>query len=277
MLRVYSDNYILIGADLAWYQQLFHSIEHRFAIELGIQEDGAEPAIIESAPKELDPSQRKHAKEVLQRLEKTCREVNLTVSAELAKAAAKDLPKTSREFHALIRAVVTELKAQLFLYVPTHLAKYHELMLQESITNAFPKASKEIVSAGNCLTAGLFTACVFHSMRAAEIGVRVLGDTLGVSFPNHPIELAEWQNILDQADSKIIAMKQMPKGTYKDEELAFYSQAAVQFRYFKDAWRVRVAHARESYEENQAIRVFSHTLEFFETLANRLKEPMASV
>jgi hypothetical protein len=114
-------------------------------------------------------------------------------------------------------------------------------------------------------------------MRAAEIGVRVLGNELGVTFPDKPIELAEWQNILDQADSKIVAMKQLPRGTYKDEELNFYSQAAVQFRYFKDAWRVRVAHARDTYEELPATRVFNHTHEFFETLATRLKEPKPSV
>jgi hypothetical protein len=109
-------------------------------------------------------------------------------------------------------------------------------------------------------------------MRAAEIGMRALGATLAVSFPDKPLELAEWQNILDQADSKILAMQRLPKGTHKDEELKFYSQAAVQFRYFKDAWRVRVAHARETYDETAATRVFNHTLEFFEILATRLKE-----
>jgi hypothetical protein len=96
-------------------------------------------------------------------------------------------------------------------------------------------------------------------------------------FPDKPLELAEWQNILDQCDSKILAMKVLPRGTHKDEELHFHSQAAVQFRYFKDAWRVRVAHARETYEEAPAIRVFTHTLEFFETLSERLKEPKPPV
>ena len=109
-------------------------------------------------------------------------------------------------------------------------------------------------------------------MRAAEIGVRVLAKELKVSFPDKPLELAEWQNILDQADSKIIDMKALPRGTFKDEQVNFYSQAAVQFRYFKDAWRVRVAHARETYEESPALKVFNHTQEFFETLATRLKE-----
>jgi cytochrome P450 len=145
-------------------------------------------------------------------------------------------------------------------------------VLPSIVTVAFPLAAKELVSAGNAFAAGLPTSCVFHSMRAAEIGVRVLAKALGVTFPDKPIELAEWQNILDQADSKIVAKKNLPRGSAKDEELNFYSQAAVQFRYFKDAWRIRVAHARETYEDYQARRIFDHTLEFFETLSARLKE-----
>jgi len=33
-----------------------------------------------------------------------------------------------------------------------------------------------------------------------------------------------------------------------------------------------LTHARETYEESPALKVFNHTLEFFETLASRLKE-----
>ena len=57
-------------------------------------------------------------------------------------------------------------------------------------------------------------------------------------------------------------MKNLPRSTHKDELVNFYSQVAVQFRYFKDSWRVRVAHARETYEELSALKVFNHTLEF---------------
>jgi hypothetical protein len=70
-------------------------------------------------------------------------------------------------------------------------------------------------------------------------------------------------------------MKNLARGTFKDADLNFYSQAAVQFRYFKDAWRVRVAHARETYDETQSLKVFNHTLEFFETISTRLKEVAA--
>jgi hypothetical protein len=109
-------------------------------------------------------------------------------------------------------------------------------------------------------------------MRAAEIGVRVLGRAVEVSFPDKPLELAEIQQILVQVESKIRKMQDQPKSQTKDEQLNFYSEAAVQFRYFKDAWRLRVAHARETYEEPEARRVLDHCIDFFMTLAPLLEE-----
>jgi hypothetical protein len=211
------------------------------------------------------------------RLRRMCIELDLKVSNNLLMLYEHEIPETERELDILIHAVKSELRSIEFLFVPSDRAKYYDLILQSTVTTAFPTASQELVSAGKSYATALYTACVFHSMRAAEIGVRVLGKELGVSFPDKPLELAEWQNILDQADSKIAAMKSLRRGTQKDEELHFYSQAAVQFRYFKDAWRVRVAHARETYEERPALQVFNHTLEFFDSLSARLKERHAPV
>jgi hypothetical protein len=46
----------------------------------------------------------------------------------------------------------------------------------------------------------------------------------------------------------------------------------MQFRYFKDGWRIRVAHTRESYDEGQAKTALDHSVSFFATLAKRFKE-----
>jgi hypothetical protein len=272
MLRVYAQDYLRIGARIIALQNVFEKIAHR--VELSDPGDAESPPAIlfETAPKGMSQEDQKFAKTTLADLEKLSIALNLQVSSALVNEAIKDPPKTPRELDLLALAFSSELKAQTFLFVPPHLAKYYDLTLGDGITTNFPTASKEIVESGNSLAAGLYTACVFHAMRAAEIGMRALGAALAVSFPDKPLELAEWQNILDQADSKIIAMQKLAKGVHKDEELNFYSQAAVQFRYFKDAWRVRVAHARETYEETKATRVFNHTLEFFEILASRLKE-----
>jgi hypothetical protein len=260
MLRIYAQDYIELGARTEAARIVFIVNENQGGVP---QQEFSEEA-------------KTGLKGDLEAMLRHCKQLDLPISVELISRRIDDLPGTRREFEVLLETLNTEIKSKLFLFVPQHRAKYYELVLQSTITNAFPTASKEIVAAGNCLAAGFYTAAVFHSMRAAEIGMRVLGHELGVSFPDKPLELAEWQNILDQADSKIVAMKSLPRGTHKDEELKFYSQAAVQFRYFKDAWRVHVAHARETYEESLALKVFNHTVEFFDTLATRLKEPKPS-
>ncbi|WP_439397663.1 hypothetical protein ACRQ5Q_10960 [Bradyrhizobium sp. PMVTL-01] len=272
MLRIHAYDYVFFGTDLVWLREKLEAIEHRWSMTTP-GEDGTATTLLETAPEALSAEQQEFSRQAFETLGKRCREVGLPVTAALAERAIEIPPKTAAEIDALIAAFAAELKSLLFLFVPNHLAKFYELTLQNEIAMAFPHASKEIVAAGNCLASGLFTASVFHSMRAAEIGVRVLGAELGVSFPDKPLELAEWQQILDQSESKIKAMKALQPKQRRDEELNFYSQAAVQFTYFKDAWRVRVAHARETYDENPATRVLNHTIEFFEVLSTRLKEP----
>jgi hypothetical protein len=52
--------------------------------------------------------------------------------------------------------------------------------------------------------------------------------------------------VIDRIEAKIREReKALKRGQEKDATLKFYSQAAVQFRYFKDAWRNHVAHLRE--------------------------------
>jgi len=201
-------------------------------------------------------------------------EAPLPVSYELIKTRIATLPKTSGEFDVLLDAVKAEMQAILFLRVPSDRATYyeHKGILKPSAREGFPTAYIELQKAGNAYALGLYTASVFHCSRAAEIGVRALATKLGVKFP-YPLELADWQNMLDQIASKIKAMGPKPKSKKKDADLKFYSEAGAQFGYFKDAWRVRVSHARENYEQDHALRILNHTCEFFEGLSERLSEP----
>jgi hypothetical protein len=84
--------------------------------------------------------------------------------------------------------------------------------------------------------AGLHTACVFHAMRAAEIGVRALGTDLNIKIKNgKPIELAEWREILDGIATAVQDIENLPNSTpSKDADLGFYSEASAQFRSFKN-------------------------------------------
>lgn len=213
-------------------------------------------------------------RELLTRIADICQSLELPLSRSQMLRAADDLPQTSREAELLFGVLRDELKSVTAFFVPSLRAKYYERddLNSEAVRTAFPIANSEMRRAANCIAAGYGTAAVFHAMRAAEIGVQSLAIELGVSF-SFPVQLAEWGNLLDQIDKKIADMKQLPRGTKKDEDLKFFSEAAVQLRYFKDAWRIRVAHARESYDEAQALSVFQHTQALFESLATRVKEP----
>jgi hypothetical protein len=260
MLRVYADKYLDIGMRI---HDAFRGLFFR------------DPDPAKGRPGEpFTQVEKERLKQDLVVMRNLCSDLSRPVSSELINSRLRNLPRTSSEFELLVGAIQSELKTRLFLYVPPHVADYYEsdTLISNDAKTAFPSAYEELRNAGNALAADLNTACVFHSMRATEIGVRALGNALRVSFPTHPIDLAEWHNILDQADSKITAMKNLPKSTHKDEELRFYSEAAVQFRFFKDAWRVRVAHARAIFSESRAKEVLDHTRSFFGVIATRLSE-----
>ena len=263
MLQINPSGYLAFGSSLEaiklrWW--LFES-----AGVSGKQMPGADC----DSPAELATA----TKETLENLSALASEFDLPVTKDMLQ---KELGKTDSGWERLsmfIEVAKSELKSKLFLFVPSHAAIYYEYdgMLSAKAKGAFNMSYGEIRVAGNCFALSLHTACVFHSMRAAEIGVRTLGKDLGVSFP-FPIELADWHNVLDQIDGKISAMKNLPRGQAKDDDLRFYSTAAAQFRYFKDAWRVRVAHARATYGEDEAKKVLDHTRDFFESLSERLTE-----
>ena len=111
-------------------------------------------------------------------------------------------------------------------------------------------------------------------MRAAEIGIRALAQSLNLTLKgNKPLELAEWREVLDGLSTAVLSIENKPNSTPgKDEDLLFYSEAAAQFRFFKNGWRVRVAHARASYTEPQAKEIIDHVPSFFDVLSRRLKE-----
>jgi len=178
------------------------------------------------------------------------------------------------DYHELTWRIQDEMAKILVMRIEKDRADYFDkvqLFGPEVATN-FPSANYDIEEAGNCYATDRNTACVFHSMRVLEIGLRVLANDLQVTFPT-PIELENWNTIIEKIESTIRDReKQLPKGMQKSEEMQFYSEAAKEFRYFKDAWRNHVAHSREKYGETEAYRVLCHVRDFMQHLASKLKE-----
>lgn len=263
MLKEYAEKYIQLGAKIADARALFSP-----GIALQIEGEW-----IGGNPEEDKQELAKQLGEVLTELRELCERLDLPVSAALIESQVDAPPQTDGELDLLIRAVITELKTRLFLFVPPHAAKFYEWdeIVSDAVKLAFPSCSAEIRLAGSSFAASLYTACIFHAMRAAEIGVRALATDLQIQFP-HPLKLTEWGAIQDKIDTAVKAIKQQPRTTKRDDDQRFYSEAAAQLRYFKDGWRLRAAHARETFTEQQAATVIEHVREFFETVAVRLSE-----
>jgi hypothetical protein len=131
----------------------------------------------------------------------------------------------------------------------------------------FPSARADVLAVVDCWALGHGTASVFHSMRVLEYGLAAFAHDL-----DEQVGVENWHTVLDKIESKIAAFRNSPRGEQKTARLAFLSQAANEFRYFKDAWRNHVSHNRASYDAHQARSVMEHVRAFMNHLASQLSE-----
>ncbi len=234
--------------------------------------DEADPEGADKAQTELEV--RRH----LKRLWKLCGEMQMPISVELLEQGDGNPPQSARELELIRAAIFAEIKSKALFFMPDHRAAFYEKadLLSDEARDAFPSASAELREAANSFACDLNTASVMHAMRAAEIGARAMAAELGCEFPSG-IEHQDLHPILEQCESKIKAMKDRPRGPEKAADQEFYSTAASNFRYFKDGYRVRSAHARATFTETEARSILQHTLEFFEVIAKRFTEASAAI
>lgn len=166
-----------------------------------------------------------------------------------------------------------------FGFIPREHAPYfqQDALFGTEVNESFPSAAEDIKEAGNCYAHGLYTACVFHLMRAVEVGARRMVGALKagkyLNPPNRPVELCTWDDLLKALDKGVA---DLAAGTRTDPRkkatYEFYHHAVGQFRNFKDAWRNNVSHKRETYQPGKTKDIMDNTRQFMRHLASRLKE-----
>ncbi|MGO9602521.1 MAG: hypothetical protein ACLQAT_03795 [Candidatus Binataceae bacterium] len=185
------------------------------------------------------------------------------------------------EIEILEQSLIDDLKKQrIFLPDREKFLKYYNKSYGDEVDNAFPQAVPEIRSAANCYVYDEPTASVFHSMRAAEYGLRALARR--VLGSRTKFEKLEWGPIIRDLGSKIEAMnaprtpgtpKTKPKRN-RQKLLDFYSDARAQCVYFKGI-RDAAMHTRANYEGTDALKALIHVEEFMALLAkNGLRFPV---
>lgn len=186
------------------------------------------------------------------------------------KQSPQTWPELNTRSRALRDVIETELKGHLYYQYPKDKAQKLRAWKIDwyKAFAAFPDIEKEVFSAIDCYAMEQNTAAVFHSMRVAEHGLRVLAHERKIKLPkNKPLEWATWQEIIKALDDEIKVIASKKAGNAKDAALAFYSGARADLNGFKDEYRNLVMHVRAIYDEFQALRALTNVHAFMERLS----------
>jgi hypothetical protein len=185
------------------------------------------------------------------------------------KDASFDTERLCHHMEAVYATMKAELGSVLLKVIPRERARYSnsEWIKDSVIQPAFPTSFKEMDRAGISYALGQSTASVFHSMRALEPALSALAAHFGISCAHD-----NWQNVIEQIESAVRSLGQLPKSPQKIADEKFFGGATSHLYFAKNAWRNHVAHARDSYSDDEARKILSHTLEFIESLCPRLHE-----
>jgi hypothetical protein len=182
------------------------------------------------------------------------------------------------EVRVLRETIESELKFRRFAFVPSDKAQKLDKIDRDwaDIQIKFRSAQDDIRAAVECYALDCNTACVFHSMRIAERGLRALAKALKVTtvgHQKHPLEFSEWGQILSAMRGKLNAIQQSPGRSAKKSALTkFYADAASQADYLNEIWRKEVSHARGPYNAPEALNALMRTHDFMSLLARHLSE-----
>jgi regulator of sirC expression with transglutaminase-like and TPR domain len=87
-----------------------------------------------------------------------------------------------------------------------------------------------------------------------------------------PLELATWEQIIQELEDAETAIKGFPQTLAREEQFQFYHHALMQYRAFKNIFRNSVMHTRDSYDRDQAVSAVNTVRAFMQGLSTKIKE-----
>jgi hypothetical protein len=229
---------------------------------------------------DLTDEEREKAQERIKLIHEQSQFMGLSVSERIADGLISRLadgelsrPGTVQALVDLEQAVSVELQRHAFASVHPSRVQYFEQtdLFGKDVSLVFPLAVPDINDAGNCFALGLYTASVFHVMRAAEHGARHVARSLGLKMLKGkkpvPVEYATWDKIARQIGSKIEAEHKKNPSAARAARLNYWSEMVAHILAFKDAWRDDVMHSRKPYGEHEASSILDHVRGFMQRVA----------
>jgi hypothetical protein len=173
----------------------------------------------------------------------------------------------------MLEAIHSELCYRRFAFVTTAKATEHDRfgLAWEGIWEQFTDSKEDSQRAIDCYALEQNTACVFHMMRVAEIGLRTIAQKVRVKLTDKgkplPLEFATWNKVIDGIKSRIATARSKPKSERQNKQLQFYADTADQCTFIRDIWRNEVSHTRKGYKDVEAMGVIIRVRDFMELLA----------
>jgi hypothetical protein len=190
-------------------------------------------------------------------------------------SGAPSFEQVGQQATVLWEAIHGDLQKRRFAFVPPEKARVLDGMGHEwsVIWSHILDSRTDSEEAVYCYALGRNDACIFHSMRVAERGLRVLAKEFHVKM-KRPIEYSSWGDLLKAINDKIKATGLKPRGPKRQAALEFYSRAAGRCERMNHLWRREISHARKGvkYLDVDASNALGYTLEFMNLVAERIAD-----
>ncbi len=152
-----------------------------------------------------------------------------------------------------------------FIIDPTKIGYFFGDHICSNLQSSLPSVHMELKEASKCFAVSLYPACVFHSMRAIEVALNVVGKSLGIL---EIVKSKTWGVLLKKINDKFEEKK---KSLSRQEE-HFYEQVIAYLQAIRSAWRNPTMHVEAVYDEDTAQDIFNAANSFLKQVATQLKE-----
>jgi len=179
------------------------------------------------------------------------------------------------ELKVLRECIEADLEKRLFVFVePKNVDLFTAIDdTWKQVLEVIPDAKTDIEDAHIARMVELHTATIFHLMRVAEHGLRILAKKMRVSLDLKdkkgivPVEYADWQKVITALKNKLTKIAVLKTGPKRQAQLEKYSDAADHCVFMKDIWRNTVSHARKPYKAADALGALERVRDFMRLVA----------
>jgi hypothetical protein len=177
----------------------------------------------------------------------------------------------AKSIHAILVELRTRLLDELdereFFYVAPERVRFYvqPMLMGKDVNDRFALAIDDIEDAGKCLALGQGTACVLHTMRVMECGLRALGKALLIPYA------PSWESYLKQISDNIGKKYKNKTASWKRDE-KFYRDLSGDLLTIKQAWRNPTMHVDRKYAVEEAEQIFTAAKNFMSRLAKHFSE-----